>query len=79
MYEGCFFTDQIIKTLNVSVDQKTRPSICFKTCGVAFERLSRAFETLSRAFETFGRVFQGLRENQKLGRGFRKLCRMFLL
>ena len=31
---------------SVSVDQKTRPSICFKTCGRAFETLSRDFETL---------------------------------
>ena len=64
------FTDQIIKTLNVSVDQMTRPNICFKTCGRAFERFMRAFETLSRAFE-------GLRENQKLGLEFEKLGRVF--
>ena len=38
----------------LSVDQKTRSNICFKTCG-------RAFETLSRAFETLGRAFEGLR------------------
>ena len=59
------FTDQIIKTLNVSVNQKTRSSICFKTCGRAFERLSRAFEEL--------------RENQKLGREFEQLGRVFVL
>ena len=71
MYEGCFFTDQILsKILNVSGDQKTRPSICFKTCSLAFETLSRPFETLGRAFETLGRafetldrVFEGFREN----------------
>ena len=31
---------------NVPVDHKTRPSICFKTCGRAFETLGRAFEDL---------------------------------
>ena len=56
MYEGCFLQTRLSKTLNVFVDQKTRPSIYFKTCG-------RAFETLSRAFETLGRVFEDLREN----------------
>ena len=48
MYEGCFLQTRLSKTVNVSVDQKTRPSIYFKTCGGAFETLSRAFET----FET---------------------------
>ena len=67
------FTDQIIKTLNMSVDQKTRPSIYFKTCGRTFERLSRAFETFDRAFKALGRAFESLRENQKLGREFEKL------
>ena len=49
-----FFIDQIIKTLNVFVYQKTCPSICFKTCGRAFEGLSQTFEKLSRAFKTLG-------------------------
>ena len=40
----------------MSVDQNTRPSICFKTCG-------RAFEALRRAYETLGRPFEGVREN----------------
>ena len=53
---GLLFTEQISKTLNVSVNQKTRQSICLKTCGGAIEMLSHVFETL-------GRVFQGLREN----------------
>ena len=48
MYEGYFLQIRLSKTLDVSVDQKTRPSICFKTC-------SRAFETLSRAFLGFRR------------------------
>ena len=48
---------------NVSVDQKTRPNICFKTYGQAFEKLGRAFETLSRAFKILGRAFEDLREN----------------
>ena len=56
---GLLFTEQISKTLNVSVNQKTRQSICLKTCGGAIEMLSHVFETL-------GRVFQGLRENLKL-------------
>ena len=47
----------------MSVDQKTRLSICFKTCGQAFEMLSQAFETL-------GQVFEGLREKQKPGQVF---------
>ena len=51
MYEGCFLQTRLSKTLNVSIDQNTRPSICFKTFGQAFERLSRAFDTLGRAFE----------------------------
>ena len=33
----------------MSVDQKTQLSICFKTCGQAFETLSRAFKTLYQA------------------------------
>ena len=56
MYEGCFLQTRFSKTLNVSVDQKTRPGICFKTCG-------RAFETLGRAFKTLGQAFDDLREN----------------
>ena len=37
---------------DVSVEQKTGPSIRFQTCGRAFETLNRAFQTLGRAFET---------------------------
>ena len=43
--------NSIKKNHNVSVDQKTRPNICFKTYSQAFEKLGRAFETLGRAFE----------------------------
>ena len=32
MYEGCFLQTRLSKTLDVSADQKIRPSICFKTC-----------------------------------------------
>ena len=63
MYEGCFLQTRLLKILNVSVDQKTWPSICFKTCGRAFEMRSRAFETLGQAFETLSQPFEGLREN----------------
>ena len=49
--------------LTVSVDQKSRSSILFKTCGLAFETLSRAFETLARGYKTLGCAFEGLREN----------------
>ena len=53
MCGGCFLQTIFSKILNVSVDQKTRPNIYFKTRG-------RAFQTLIWAFEAF-------RENQKLG------------
>ena len=56
----------------MSVDQKTRLSICFKTCGQAFEMLSQAFETL-------GQVFEGLREKQKPGQVFEKLGQVFVI
>ena len=49
MYEGCFLPARLSNTLNVSVDQKTWPRICFQTCGRAFETLSQTFETLGRA------------------------------
>ena len=62
-YEGCFLQTKLSKALNVSVDQKTRPSICSKICGGAFETLSRAFETLGRAFKTLDLAFEDLREN----------------
>ena len=70
MHEGCFLQTRLSKTINVSVDQKTRPSICFKTC-------ARAFETLGRALKTLGRALEDLRENQKLGREFKNLDRVF--
>ena len=54
--KAAFYRPDYEKILNESVDQKTRPSICFKTWGQVFETLSRAFETLDQAFE-------GLREN----------------
>ena len=31
MYEGCFLQTRFLKILNVFVDQRTRPSICFNT------------------------------------------------
>ena len=65
MYEGCFLQARFSKIINVSIDQKTWPRICFKTQG-------RAFQTLRRAFET-------LRENQKFSREFENLNRMFVL
>ena len=52
----------------MSVDQKTRPSIFFKTCGRAFERFNQVFEALGRAFE-------GLRKNLKLDGEFKMLGR----
>ena len=45
MHDGCFLQIRLSKTHNVSVYQKTQPSICFKTCGLAFEMLGLAFET----------------------------------
>ena len=63
MCEGWFLQTRLSKIVNVSVDQKTQPSICFKKCRRAFEKLSRAFETLGRAFQTLGQGFEGLREN----------------
>ena len=48
MYEGCFLQARLSKTLNVSIDQKTRPSI---------------FETSVRDFGTIGQAFEDLREN----------------
>ena len=63
MYEDCFLQNRLSETLNVFVDQKTRSSICFKTCGRDVEAVSRAFETLDRAFKTLGRALEGLRDN----------------
>ena len=60
------FNTQIhFQFLNVSIDQKTQPSICFKTHGQVFQTLSQAFQTLERDFEA-------LRENQKLDTKFEK-------
>ena len=64
MHEGCFLQTRLSNTLNVSVDQKTQPSIRFKTCGWAFETLRRAFKTLDWAFETLDRAFEDLRETK---------------
>ena len=63
MYEGCFLQTRVAKTLNISVDLKTRPSFCFTKYGHTFEKLGQAFE--------------GLRENSKLGRELEKLGRVF--
>ena len=63
MYGDGFLQTRLSKIRNVFVDQKTRPSICFKTCSRAFETLSRAFDILDRAFEELGRAFEGLRAN----------------
>ena len=67
-FRDCFtctkvaFWTRLSKILNVSVNQKTRSNICFKTCSRAFETISRAFETLGRDIETLSRVLEGLRE-----------------
>ena len=53
----------------MSIDQKTQPRICFKTCTRAFDMLIRALETLSQ--ETLGWAFEDLRENWKLGQEFK--------
>ena len=58
------FCGPVSKIPNVYVDQKTRPSICFKTRG-------RAFETLRRAFEILDRAFESLRKNQSSVESFR--------
>ena len=60
---GLLFTEQIIKILNVCVDQKTRPNICFKKRGGTFETLSQAFQTLGQAFEKLSWAFESLRDN----------------
>ena len=63
MYESCFLQTTFLKMFHVPFDQKTRSSICFKTCDRTFETLTRSFETLDQAFETLCRAFEGLREN----------------
>ena len=57
------FQRPAFQTVNVSVDQKTQPSIFFKTH--------------DWAFETFGQGFKGLGENWKLGQVFQKLRKSF--
>ena len=47
MYERCNLQTRFSKISNVSVNQKNRPSICFKTCGRAFETLSQTFQRLA--------------------------------
>ena len=59
MYAGYFLQTRFSKTLNVSIDQKTRPNICFKTHGQAFKTLCRAFQALGQAFEVLGSLAQG--------------------
>ena len=54
--KDALFRPDYQKIFTVSVDQKTQPSICFKTCSRAFEMLNRAFETLGRAFEMLHRA-----------------------
>ena len=78
-YKGCFLQTRLWRAINVSVNQKIRPSICFKTWLRAFERLSRAFKTLGKAFKTLNQACEGLRENQKLGQKLEKLGRVFVL
>ena len=57
-----FYRPDYQKLFNVSVDQKTRSSICFSTCGRVFKTLSRVFGTLDGAFKTLDRTFESLRE-----------------
>ena len=52
MYIHCFFTDHIPKTLNMSFDQKIRPSVCFKTGGRILKPLTQVLQILGRVFET---------------------------
>ena len=62
------FNTQIhFQFLNVSIDQKTQPSICFKTQGQVFQTLNQAFQTLSQAFQTLDGAFEALRETEKFG------------
>lgn len=70
-------TQTYFQFLNVSIDLKTQPSICFKTHGQNFQTLSWAFQTFSQAFQTFDRIFAALRENQKFGRKFQKVGCVF--
>ena len=50
------FTNQIFKN---AIQQKARPSICFKNRGWVFQTL-RENQKLEREFEKFGKVFKKL-------------------
>ena len=63
MYESSFLQTALSKLLNVPVNQKVRPSICFKTCSELFEILSQTFESFGLAFETLNWGLKGLKEN----------------
>ena len=43
---ACYLPTRFPKILNVSLDQKTRPNICFKTRNRAFQKLGRDFKKL---------------------------------
>ena len=62
-YMKAAFQTRFSKILNMSVDQRIRPTISFKTCDRPIETLSRYFETLNRAFKALGQTFEGLKEN----------------
>ena len=65
------FNTQIhFQFLNVSVDQKTQPSICFKIHG-------RAFQTLNQAFQTLDQAFEALREMKSLAESLKNLTECF--
>lgn len=53
------------QTLNVSIDQKTWPSICFKTHGQAFQTLSWVFQILNRDFEASKKKIERLAQSLK--------------
>ena len=55
MFEGCFLQTRFLKIFNVSVDQKTRPTTCFKTRGRAGEGLTEN-QKLGQKVEKIDRV-----------------------
>ena len=61
------FTDQIFRN---SCSQKTRPSICFKTCGRALQLVSRVFKILVQVFQKLDQAFEALGNSKKLGQVF---------
>lgn len=66
------FIEQFSRIFNVSVNQKTRSSICFQTFG-------RPFQTLGRAVQILNSAFEALIKNRKLGPDFEKLSRVLVL